>query len=386
MKVILLVPLAVMIALAALVIWLKPVLSPPDQASFDVAQLLGGDSDSEFSKASRPGAIEFPRDLGAQPSYRNGWWYYTGNLRSQSGRRFGFQLTFFRYALRPDLKGSGTGWDSGQIYMAHFAITDGEGIGHESVERFSRPAAGLAGTRNQPFRVWLEDWQAQSMGESFLPQTLQAEDPISGISLDLFLGPGRGPWLQGEQGLSVKGPEPGNASYYFSYTRIPTRGKIQVAGEIHTVEGLTWFDREWSTSSLGAGLVGWDWFALHLDDGRDLMFYSLREQGGTSSPFSAGRVMAEDGAHIALNNEQVRLKPTKWWTSPRTRASYPVAWALNVPSLDLDLQIRATLADQEQPLSVVYWEGSVEVVDRASGEINGSGYLEMTGYESALGK
>ena len=226
----------------------------------------------------------------------------------------------------------------------------------------------------------MEDWQAAGTGQSFLPQRLTARDPAQNMALDLELETGRGPWLQGEDGLSVKGPEPGNASHYFSFTRIPARGRIQVDGQTHQVQGLAWFDRDWSTSGLGSGVVGWDWFALHLQDGRDLMFYSLRKTDGSSTAFSSGSLVRHDGRWIGLGADDVELKPLNWWQSKETGIRYPVAWRLAAPEQKLDLEVRAATDAQEQRLSVVYWEGSVDVLDAATGQNVGTGYLEMTGY------
>ena len=376
----LLIPVLIAVLLGALVMWLGPAGEPPTGEPLKVSELLGGDAEPGFQRATRDEVIRFPRDFGPRPVYRNGWWYYTGNLRTVDGRPFGFQLTFFRFGLFPPPATVQSGWNSGQIYMAHFAITDPSGRGHRAVERLSRPAAGMAGARPQPFRVWLEDWEAASAGPGFFPQRLRAGEPAEGMSLDLRLENGRGPWLQGDRGLSVKGPEAGNASHYFSFTRIAARGRIRLNGQDYDVEGLAWFDREWSTSGLGAGVVGWDWFALHLDDGRDLMFYSLRQADGRSTPFSSGSLVSRDGRWTGLAAGDVELKPVEWWQSEESGIRYPVAWRLSVPRHNLNLEVRAATDAQEQRLSVVYWEGSVDVIGSAPGQPGGKGYLEMTGY------
>lgn len=375
-----LVVILAVVLLGGLTLWLGPVSQPPPGEPLEVSELLGEPADPGFQRASRPGGIRFPRDFGARSNYRNGWWYYTGNLQTDDGRPFGFQLTFFRFSLFPASVALDSEWNSGQIYMAHFAITDPRGSGHRAVERLSRPAAGLAGSRSTPYRIWLEDWEAVAAGEGFFPQRLRARDSGAGMHLDLQLEGGRGPWLQGDGGLSVKGPEPGNASHYFSFTRIPTRGRIELDGQVYQVTGLAWFDREWSTSSLGTGVKGWDWFALHLDDGRDLMFYSLRRQDGSSTSYSSGSLMSHQGRWTFLGPGDVSLQPLDWWDSQETGIRYPVVWSLAVPRHGLDLRVSAVTDAQEQRLSVVYWEGGVEVLNETTGQRAGQGYLEMTGY------
>src|SRR3984893_14403040 len=266
-------------------------------ATLAVNAALGSGDATGFARALAPRAFSFPGDLGPHPDFRTEWWYYTGNLESAAGRHFGFQLTFFRTALAPPAQGDaapGSAWSTRQLYLAHFAVTDTAGRRFHAWSHLERAALGLAGARAHPFRVWLDDCSAESDAPDGLPVRLRAAE--GSVAIDLTLASDRPVVLQGDRGLSRKGPEPGNASYYYSRTRMTARGTVRAGAEAVPVAGLAWMDREWSTSALGPDLVGWDWIALQLDDGRDVMVYRPRPRGGGADPHSAGTLIAADGA------------------------------------------------------------------------------------------
>jgi predicted secreted hydrolase len=197
---------------------------------------------------------------------------------------------------------------------------------------------------------------------------------------------GKAPVPQGDKGLSQKGPEAGNASYYYSLTRMPSRGKVTVNGETFEVKGLSWMDREWSTSALGPELEGWDWFAWQLSDGSELMYYQLRRKDGTVDAFSEGTWVPAQGEPVRLRRDDVRLEAQGGWTSPRSGVRYPARWRLEVPSRGVVLEAESALADQELPVTVRYWEGSVRLKGTHAGrEVTGRGYVEMTGYADSPG-
>jgi predicted secreted hydrolase len=352
------------------------------RASLGVSDVLGEGADSAgYSRAETPRVFRFPRDHGPHPGFRTEWWYLTGNLTDSGGDPFGFQLTFFRSALRPEPPGGASAWRTNQVYMGHFAVTDGAGEVFHAFERFSRGAVGLAGAGASPFRVWIDDWELRTerWEQSPFPMLLTAAG--DGVALDLRLSPLKPLVLQGEEGLSRKGPGKGNASYYYSFTRLRAEGEVVLPRGAITVEGTAWMDREWSTSALAPGQVGWDWFALQLDDGHDLMYYQLRREDGSASPFSAGRWVAPDGAHRALASHDVRLRVTERWRSPLDAAVYPSGWRLEVPAEELVLQVVPLLPDQELDLTFRYWEGAVRVEGTREGKaVEGRGYVELTGY------
>jgi predicted secreted hydrolase len=352
------------------------------RASLSVAGALRAGDDRGYARAIEPRRFLFPADHAPHPEFRTEWWYYTGNLEAAGGRRFGFQLTFFRSALAPGMPARESAWATRQAWLAHFTVTDVEGGRFHSFERWSRGAIGLAGARGEPFRVWVKDWAAEAAGGQAPPMRLLASEGDVGI--DLTLQPGKPPVLQGDRGLSRKSDEPGNASYYYSLTRMPAAGAVRLGAERFAVTGLAWMDREWSTSSLGPDQVGWDWFALQLDDGSDLMLYRLRRTDGSVDPSSSGTTIDSSGAARHLSLSDFRIVPAEEWRSPRSGAVYPGRWRLRAPSEELDLEVRPLLTDQELDVSFRYWEGAVEVEGTRRGRpVRGRGYVELTGYAGA---
>jgi predicted secreted hydrolase len=371
---------AVVVALGAWKLARSPAPTPPTLA---VAEALGGSTEG-FARALVPRPLVFPPDHGPHSGFRTEWWYYTGNLQSAEGRHFGFQLTFFRIALAPAMAPRVSAWASREVYMAHFALTDTAGQRFSAASRLSRAALGLAGAQAQPFRVWVEDWSADGVSGDAVPVRLRAAQDDTAI--DLTLASAKPVVLQGERGLDRKGEEPGNASYYYSLTRMPVTGRVLVRGAAFHVTGLAWMDREWSTSSLGADLVGWDWMALQLDDGRDLMLYRLRRRDGSADRFSGGSLVEVDGTSRRLSLGDFRIDVRETWASPRDGTRYPSRWRLTVPVEALDLEIVPRLPDQELVLAVRYWEGAVRVEGRAGGRpIGGVGYVELVGYARDTG-
>jgi predicted secreted hydrolase len=362
-----------------IMIWLSgcadDATAPPAASVVPLAERMAA-PDPGFARALTPRAFEFPTDHGAHPDYATEWWYFTGNLDGDDGRRFGYQLTLFRIGLSPGKPEADSAWRATQMYMGHFAVSDLDTRTHHSSERFARAAAGLAGAEAEPLRVWLGPWSIHAVGSPF-PLRLHAS--TDDFAIDLTVAAGSKPMvLQGDRGLSRKGPEPGNASYYYSYTRLPTTGRIRIEGQTHAVAGASWFDREWSSSALDENQAGWDWFALHLDDGHDLMFYRMRGTDGAMQPYSKGVLVAPDGSREPLTNTDVTLRPTRYWQADDS-TQYPVEWRLDIPARDMALRVRAAFDEQEMPHTVRYWEGMVDV----SGSHVGRGYLEMSGYAGA---
>lgn len=377
------------VALAALAFAFWPRPKGELRASL-VAQAAPADA-TGFARANPGQPLLFPRDHGAHDDYQTEWWYYTGNLVAENGERFGYQLTFFRRALTPpDQRAERTSdWAAEQVYMAHFAVTDMNGGRHASFEKLGRGAAGVGGAQADPFRVWLEDWsvtgEASSGGEPYrkAPERLRAA--AGDVALNLRLVDTKGPVLQGDQGYSQKGPEEGNASYYYSLTRFDTAGTVAVGGKSYEVTGLSWMDHEYSTSALGPEQIGWDWFSIQLDNDTELMVFQLRRADGSIDAFSSGTLIAADGSTTQLGADDFSLQVTDTWRSPRSGGEYPSGWRLRIPLAQLDLTITPHLQDQEMQVSYVYWEGAVKVQGAAGDEaVSGNGYVELTGYAGTM--
>ena len=355
----------------------------PPQARLSLVETLGGDDTRGFARALEPREFTFPLDHGPHPDFRNEWWYVTGNLDAEGGRKLGFQFTVFRSSLSPVAPEGTSAWRTNQAFMAHFAVTDEAGRRFYAFERFARGSVGLAGAQSDPFRVWLETWSlasADSAQDGTFPLRLQAAE--GDVALDLVLDEGKPRVLQGNGGLSQKGPEPGNASYYFAHTRMPSTGTVVLGADTLRVSGLAWLDREWSTSALSQGQVGWDWFALQLDHGWELMVYALRRVDGSAHPLSDGVLIAPDGSRRPLTwGKDISVTPTRRWTSPLDGAAYPSGWRIEIPEGDWALDVTPVLPDQELKLAFRYWEGAVRVSGRSEGrEVTGRGYVELTGY------
>jgi predicted secreted hydrolase len=340
---------------------------------------------SGFDRAVGPRSLSFPADFGPHLNFQTEWWYYTGNLDSADGRHFGYQLTIFRRAIEPagQAPARTSDWGADQVYMAHFALTDVHEGKFQSYERLERGAAGLAGAQSAPaFRAWLDDWSILQTGAK--TYTLKAAQ--GGIAVDLNLDDLKGPILEGDQGYSRKGPEAGNASYYYSQTRLETQGTLTAGGQSYTVSGLSWMDHEFSTSGLSAGLTGWDWFALQLSDGSELMVYSLRRADGSEDPFSSGMWIAADGVDHPLQRSDFTIDVLGTWRSATSKSTYPARWQIVVTSLGIQLTVNPYLADQEHHLTTVYWEGAVQISGaRLGNPVSGAGYVELTGYAGSLG-
>lgn len=335
-----------------------------------------------FTRAEKPRVFVFPQDHGTHLDFQTEWWYFTGNLQADNGRSFGYQLTFFRRALSTQNQMAARTSDLAvdQIYMAHFTLTDVANNQFHPFQRLDRGDGKMAGATTDPYlHVWLADWQVNQIdGKQF---QLQAKE--DGVQIDLVLTDQDGIVLQGENGLSRKSDV--TASYYYSMPRLATTGTVQVDNQAYQVNGSSWLDHEFSTSALASDQVGWDWFALHLDDGKDIMLYTIRRADGTNDPYSSGSLVWKDQRPIQLAIDQFSITPLGTWKSPRSGALYPSGWRLSIPSREIDLTITPLIKDQELVLSFTYWEGAVSMDGTVNGiPVKGTGYVELTGYAASM--
>ena len=345
-----------------------------------------------YPRADKPRDWAFPDDHGAHPEYQTEWWYYTGNLADRNGRRFGFQFTIFRRAISPYPTESDSEWRSEQVYMAHFTVSDIETGQFFHDQRFARGSANLAGATISPrYRIWLENWQV--VGQNDAVTQLQIIAQSADFAVELALEQVKAPALQGDSGLSAKSDQPGNASYYYSLSRLTTEGTVTIGDQAYTVTGNTWMDHEFSTSALGVNARGWDWFGLIFDNNTELMIGQIRLIDGSRDPAFGGLLIYPDGSTRQLEVSDFTIQSTSTWQSPHTGAVYPAGWQVTVHDLSVDASgrlqdggdmrftITPLMADQElYGANTAYWEGAV----RVEGAITGYGYGELTGYANSM--
>lgn len=350
--------------------------------------VIDGAAETKGFTAAAPGyRYAFPRDHGSHPTYQTEWWYYTGRLTAESGRTYGYQLTFFRRGIdAAAVRNNPSKWALKNVFLAHFAITDETDQRFRYAEKTNRPGVATAGADTQQLKVWNGPWSADEKDGAIVLSAV-ADDR----SILLRLRPTRPPVIHGTNGVSLKGPGKTQASHYYSLTRLETTGTLTIGGRLETVTGLSWMDHEFGSNQLSEDQVGWDWFGLHLDNGMDLMLYRIRRADGTAELASSGTLVTPDGRVIHLPLEAFTHSIRDTWTSQRTRTVYPSRWVIAVPDHGIELTIRPTVADQELITShstrVTYWEGSVSVKGRAGGsDVTGYGYAELTGYAEPLGK
>ena len=340
-----------------------------------------------YLRVDGPCHLTFPDDHGAHPGYRTEWWYYTGNLRDENDRPFGFQFTVFRYQIAPLASASHwpqptSRWRSPDVYMAHIAVTDMIAARYLTDESRVRGALNMAGVNQNSgiTTVFVRNWQVRISGET---HRINAQG--DGFGFDLVLASQKPPVSHGNAGYSLKGSAAHQASCYYSLTRLATEGILQIGNTQYTVTGTSWMDHEFSTAPLDSGISGWDWFSLQLDNRTELMLYLLRLEGGGLHSASSGTLVEPSGDKHHLTVKQFVVGVAAQWQSPHTGGRYPSKWTVSIPARSIDLKVRSNLADQEMrtpdSTGVTYWEGSVSVAGTVSGaSVSGHGYVELTGY------
>ncbi len=344
--------------------------------------LMGLACGAQDYKSALPGyPYHFPRDHFSHPDYQTEWWYYTGNLKTADGHRFGFELTFFRQGVSRDANTSA--WAVHDLYMAHLALSDIGGRRFYHAERMNRAGPGIAGIDENTGLIWNGNWQVQ-LSES--RHVLRGIDERFDIQLEL--APAKPPVVHGRDGISQKAEGWGHASHYISFTRLMTTGSIELNGATYKVDGSSWMDHEFFTESLNASESGWDWLSLQLNDNRELMLYRLRHKDGSVDPYSSGTYIDAQGKSLALSSKDFMMTPgSEMWTSEQSKGAYPVRWHVSVPSLGFEIDVSTPLVSQElaERIGPSYWEGTIDVTGAHAGApLRGIGYLEMTGYATPL--
>jgi predicted secreted hydrolase len=341
-----------------------------------------------WARALTPWSWSFPRDHGAHPEFKTEWWYLTGNLDDEKGNPYGYELTFFRHGLQPKPTQPDSAWSIRDIYFAHLAITDVQSRRFIFSEKLSRGALGEVEISQKDMQVRIADWSLQRKSDSSFQ--MAASDPTAGIGLKLSAIPLKPLTYQGEKGLSRKSATPGNASHYYSFTRLQTTGLLELGGKKIPVKGLSWFDHEFSTSALGEDQEGWDWFCLQFDSGDELMLYRMRNPGNRTDPSSSGTWIPARGPSVPLKSSEFTITPLDEWKTA-SGAIYPSGWNISVPSLQLSGEVQPLLLDQELRLkrtsNIRYWEGACRFTGTRNGKaVSGRGYTELTGYASPIGQ
>lgn len=336
-------------------------------------------------KTAQPGwQYEFPRDHHAHSDFQTEWWYFIGNLFDAQGRRFGYEITFFRQGIRPpevrDSKLSRFVVDD--LKFAHFTVTDVAGQKFRFQQKTGRGAFGEAGFDDSSRIAWIDSWK-------LLPRANDAFDLVADghdCAVNFHLQPARPPVVHGENGVSAKASGSGHASHYYSVPRLQTSGELQLGAAKFQVSGDSWFDHEWATNQLAPDQIGWNWLCLQLEDGSALMLYQMRRNDGAADPASSGTLIAPDGSAAHLTSSAFRMTPLQWWKSRSTGAKYPVGWRIELPGQRMELTLSPLLDNQELALvPLTYWEGAIDGKGLRDGKpVKGRGYLELTGYAAPL--
>jgi predicted secreted hydrolase len=392
-----------LIFIAALLMLIACDRTLPEAPLAQAAVFASAPDDGSFLQVIGPRGWSFPRDHGRHDGFRTEWWYFTGNVRTAAGRRFGYQLTFFRTAMDAQPATRPSPWGLNDIYFAHAAISDLAGNRFIFKDRLERGREGLAESSDQTMDVKLLDWSAKFEDAPTQPNisaTPQSEQNVAqrnnniihliasenDFAIDLKCAPGRGPVLQGPGGVNAKGNQIGQASYYYSQTRLPTAGSLTIAGEKFDITGITWMDHEFSSDALSSQQSGWDWMGLSLDNGDDLMIYRLRNLAGQTDYLSGTRVTSDGEPHY-LTASQIQMRGSSPWTSPVTGGAYPQRWQLQIEGMPA-MVVQSAMPNQElqttNSTKISYFEGAADVLD-SQGHPIGQGYLEMTGYDHSIG-
>ncbi len=366
---------------------MPPTLSTADRcrSAFRLIAIFLFASSFTYQLALPGRKLSFPQDHFSHPDFKTEWWYYTGHLETEGGKRFGYQVTFFRFGLR-DRQGEGK--DSAtlftDLYMAHFALSDKSEKKFLYRERANRGFENKAGASAHRYLVWNEEWKVEEKERGHVIEIRDRD-----TALRLHLTPLKPPVLHGDRGLSQKGEGKGRASYYYSFTRMKAEGELEIGGKKESVRGLSWMDHEFGSDQLGADQAGWDWFSIQLDNKTEIMLYLMRKKDGSVDPYSSGTVIYQDGGTKHLTRGDFRVDVLEKWKSPKSGGDYPMRWRVAIPVQEIELEIMPIFAGQEldtrKSTKVTYWEGAVQISGSYRKKaIQGQGYVEMTGYAGKL--
>lgn len=334
-------------------------------------------SATEFPDVAAGASLSFPADEGSHPAFRVEWWYVTGWLRDRDAREYGFQLTFFRSRTGID-EGGASRFAPKQLLFAHAAIADPASLRLRVDQRSARAGFELAGASVGRMRVWIGNWRLEQSGSRYAA-TIRARD----FAIDIALGATAPVMPEGDDGVSRKGPDSRDSSFYYSRPQLGVTGSLGFDDSSRDVSGIAWLDHEWSSRYSPANAVGWDWCGINFDDGGALMAFRMR--GTDAGSLWAGGTYRDAGrATRTFAAPEVKFVPERRWRSPRTGVEYPVA--IRIHAAEMELTLEPLFDDQEldarASVGLVYWEGAVRAI--RDGRRVGRGYLELTGYGEAV--
>ncbi len=336
-------------------------------------------------QSAEPGwRYQFPRDHQVHEKFKTEWWYYTGNLIDGRGRRFGYELTFFRQGILPVAERSArtSRFVVEDLKFAHFTVTDAAGKKFLYHQKVSRGSFGEAGFDEKDRIAWIDSWTLRMNADGSFDLAAEATD----AAIQLHLVSQKQPVMHGPQGISQKAAGDGHASHYYSITRLAATGRVRAAQEDFAVTGESWFDHEWATNQLAPGQAGWNWVSAQFDDQSELMLYQMRLTNGGIDPVSSGTFVRADGSSVSLTSADFEMTPVRFWESEKTKANYPIGWRIAIPKEQLAFTIRPVMPNQELALEpLTYWEGAFDLEGTRGGKpLRGHGYLELTGYAAPL--
>jgi len=338
-------------------------------------------------KLALPGyKYNFPSEHRSHPNFKIEWWYFSGNVKDESGNKYSFMLTFFRRGLRLEKTSevNRSRWALNNLYFSHFSFYSAKKNKHYFSEKISRGALGQAGASTEKFKVWIDDWKAE-IADRNQPNKILIFAKKDKLYLDFELEPQKNPVIHGTNGISQKSSGLGQASHYYSYTRLKVNGSLSIEGKRIAVNGSAWMDHEFGSNQLGKEQIGWDWFSIQLSNNTELMLYLMRNTSGSYDLTSSGSLIASDGSVIHLSLNDFKIKNKRFWKSKKSKALYPVEWVIEVPKYNINLKIKALHDKQEldtaKSTQIIYWEGGINVEGLSQGiSVNGVGFVEMTGY------
>ncbi len=343
-----------------------------------VASIMSGEV-SGFKKADSVRQFVFPRDHFAHNEYRTEWWYFTGNLFTSDGRRFGYQFTIFRNGILPGNDSDTVVFSQKSLFSIHIGISDIQNQKFYSFEKYARGLDGLAGSDETEKRIYIEGNEILfDFSNGALLPIIQVSSSTSEFQISFKLIPEKKMVLHGDKGLSKKSNKPGNASYYYSYTRLNTTGELTLKGAKYKLTGSSWMDREWSTSALESDQKGWDWFALQMEDDTELMYFRLRDSTGATN-FQKGTLVRKDGSYDVFTGDDFKI--TTIVKSEIDGIVYPLEWKIEIKPLNFLFGVSVAMKNQVHPFRLRYYEGAINVIRKNGKDISGGvGYVELTGY------